>query len=202
MIYFTCEIDCENLYLPGHKEGFGSAFQMLLGAYAISKHCRAKFVFVPMKNIGHSEYFDYNQEEWDNRFAEYCENFLLPDTEKNIKFDRAIRISDFTLSDCEEVYNKHNSSDENILIYLDWKPIKSICDTNIHIIDNIKQSLIDYYSSKTTSLDKKTLSIHVRIFSKTDCDPSPWRNYYVKNIPNRIVDVASELCKNNSIEEV
>lgn len=202
MIYFTCDIDCEKLYLPGHKEGFGSAFQMILGAYAISKYCGGQYFFIPMKNVGHFEYFDYTQEEWDKRFSDYCHNFLLPNVSYDINFDTTIHIQNYTLEDCKSLYDSHISQDENILIYLDWKPIKDICDKNIHIIDNIKDLLIEYYHSKSVLPNSKVLSIHVRIFSKTDCDPSPWRNYYDKNVPSRVVNTAINLYSKHNIEEV
>jgi hypothetical protein len=191
----TCEIDCENLYLPGHKEGFGSAFQMQLGAYALAKHYRLDFLLTPMRNIGHSQKFNYSQPEWDRQFFEYTRDFLLPGS---VVDDKGFEKTDMKVS----LFLEKAKSDKNFfsdkIVNLDWREMKQVIDSNIFLLNNIKAELI----ASRPQVEKNSFSValHVRRYTEEDTDPSQWRDYYVPNTPNGLVEVAKELMQNRQGE--
>lgn len=55
----------------GKNEGIGAILQSQLFLYAICKKLKVEFYNSGFKNIGHSSYSDYSQEEWDNLFTNF-----------------------------------------------------------------------------------------------------------------------------------
>jgi hypothetical protein len=125
-----CEIDCSNLYLPGHNEGFGSAFQLQLGAYALAKHCGVDFLLTPMKNVGHIQKFSFSQEEWDLHFFEYTRDFLLQDAITEAEDLPVINLGLYELLDTLMYYP---ASLEKTIVNLDWNASLNAENYNIQV---------------------------------------------------------------------
>jgi hypothetical protein len=183
-----CEIDCSNLYLPGHNEGFGSAFQLQLGAYALAKHCGVEFLLTPMKNVGHIQKFSFSQEEWDLHFFEYTRDFLLQDAITEAEDLPVIELGLYELLDTLMYYP---DSLEKSIVNLDWTDLKTLIDHNIFLLNNIQEDLVKKYPIEKGS--DFIISMHVRRSTEEDTDFSPWRRYYYPNVPNGLVDFVKEI---------
>jgi len=187
-----CEIDCSNLYLPGHNEGFGSAFQLQLGGYALAKHYGVDFLLTPMKNVGHIQKFNFSQEEWDLHFFEYTRDFLLRDSITESDSLPVVELSVYELLDTL-IYNP--SSLEKSIVNLHWADLKTLTDHNIFLLNNIQEELIKKYPREENS--DFIISIHVRRATDEDTDFSEWRRYYYPNIPNGSIDFVKEIMPTN-----
>ena len=201
-IYLTCKLDCSNLYAPGHKEGFGSAIQMVIAAYTIARYLGVGFHFEPLVNIGHCQ-DAYTQDEWDKRFNDYAREFLLPGCATLTK-GNVVNNIDHTLDGISHFINSfklHTDQENPFVINLNWQWMKQIFDQNIQIFNNIKKELVDNYIEKSAQFlndhfddEVYTIAIHVRKLNSNDCDPATWRDLYSPNQPvNNYIRIANEL---------
>jgi hypothetical protein len=122
-----------------------------------------------------------SQGNWDLLLNKYIKDtFLIKDTYieyKNLSKDIN------TISNC---YNIHDTQN-NLYIYTDEFLGKSYLDNNIHEYEHIFQKLSSNYLLNTKNIptyfkpNTINISLHIRIFSKTDCCTSEIREYYNKN---------------------
>ena len=98
----------------GKNEGIGAILQSQLLLYAICKKLGVEFYNQGFKNIGHSTYSEYSEEEWDDLFT----NFFNLSTNKIIENQISFKKIDEELISFIEA-NKNSSKDynENICQY-------------------------------------------------------------------------------------
>jgi hypothetical protein len=165
---------------------------MQLGAYALAKNIGADFLLTPMANIGHSQKFSYTQDEWDDHFFSFTRDFLLPGSiiampENQSEIKMSVNSLLKILEESPDILQEKTIS-------LDWREMKSLTDSRIYLLDNLTDYLIDHYKSKSSESNTAfTVSMHVRRYTEEDTDPSQWRDYYVPNVPNGLVEVGRKL---------
>lgn len=155
-----------------NTEGIGAMVQTQLFVKALSELFNCKYKFDGFKNFTHYQYFDITQEKFMddiNKFFNLYEN-----QNKNL---HKIEIS------TEENFYRYikNGSKEDIEISLPSSLVMKLGQQYLEEFD--KQNSIRKIKEKFNykNLSNKTnfrIAIHIRIFTKTDCDPSEIRDYF------------------------
>lgn len=132
-----------------NTEGIGAMAQYQLFCYGLSKYLGHNYSFSPFERLQHYQYFDVTQEE-------FCKDV-------NNLFN----------------FHKYSYSTSNSVCL---NPNDLMREGQKHL-DDIKpylQSLelslpegMKYFSEKDINV-----AIHIRVYTKTDCDPSPVREYF------------------------
>ena len=170
MNYVTCVITI--------KDGIGYILQYILSCYFFCKINNLKFVYTPIKNIEHMTWDGYtSQEEWDNMWNNYIINVFLPREDVLLidEIDKNINI----VKNCLDFF-------ENTLYVLETNYFGKDClDTQInkhsYIMEKLRinylnnNNIISYYDKS-----KINIAVHMRRYTNTDCDPSSFRELYVK----------------------
>jgi len=202
MNLLTADIDCLSLYKEGHKEGFGSVFQLVLNIVACVYHLndnkkitndlnqlnnydptnsdptnkQFKYLFKTLKNIGHKEK-DKTQEEWDKMWNDYILKLIPKDILQT------------------EINN-------NDIVY-DIKDYK-----NKLILDNYIDQMYDRLSLSYSLIDQKcffkdnetNISIHIRNFNNNDVCLNEEREYLNKStyIKDYYIKLINFICVNKN----
>jgi hypothetical protein len=170
-------------YSLSQPEGIGSLLQYILSCYFLSKIMNIKFVYTPIKNIEHMSWCNYlSQSEWDDLWNNYITNYFLPK-------DDIVLIDDLNEKNMNTVKNTLDFQNyQNTLFILDANYIgkrylDKYLNSNKHIIQNISSN----YFNNTSHIysyfkqNRINIAVHIRKYTKTDCDPSSFREYYAKN---------------------
>lgn len=161
----------------GKKEGIGAVFQYQLLLYAICKKLNVQFYNSGFKNIGHSSYTDFSQEEWDDTFTRFFNISSNKDIKNRLSFSSID--SDF-FSFIDEMKN----DSDDFLIHLDSEEVLRYGQS---IIDEIyeKKYLIDLknnFITNTKYFNSTSLNIcfHIRNINSEDVSFYSFREYYDK----------------------
>lgn len=134
-----------------NTEGIGAMAQYQLFCYGLSKHLGYDYSFSPFDRLQHYQYFDVTQEE-------FCK-----DVNNLFEFD------------------KHSySTPDSIRSILEPAVVMREGQKHLNDIKPYLQSLeltlpggMKYFSKRDINV-----AIHIRVYTKTDCDPSPIREYF------------------------
>jgi hypothetical protein len=203
-IYFETNSDgskSSSAINSGKKEGIGAILQSQLLLYAICKKFGVEFYNQGFKNIGHSTYSEYSQEEWDNLFT----NFFNLTTNKTIDYKLPFkRIDEGFISFIETQKN----SSEDYLIYLDSEEVLRYGQSIIEEIYQ-KKYLIDLKNNfnfdQNYFLDQElNIALHIRSINPEDiqfCIEQDVRELYTQNEEFRYIRLINDLKKVSSGEK-
>lgn len=164
MNLLTADIDCLSLYKEGHKEGFGSIFQIILNIVAhayylndLYSDVKFKYFHKPIKNIGHKDK-DQTQEEYDKMWNEYILKLIPKD------------ILQLTINDDDIIGNITDYKNKLMIDYY---------------IDQIYDRLSLSYSPEIKTIfkdDETNISFHIRNFNDGDVCLNVEREYFNKSL--------------------
>lgn len=188
-----------NIYLTtssdGLKtEGIGAMAQYQIICYLISKIYNTKFYFTGFKNLQHYQYFNTTQEKWDQDITEFF-NFEIAD---QLTYN-TININDHASFNIN--INQKNNVILNMQPHYLMKTIDEIInesktrETLLNLKNNLKLDQQKKYFYK----NKKNIAIHIRKFTKTDCDLFSGREYFNENKKNIYIDYIRKLDNENHI---
>ena len=183
----------------GKKEGIGAILQSQLLLYAICKKLGVEFYNQGFKNIGHSTYSEYSQEEWDNLFT----NFFNLSTNKIISHKLPFKkIDDGFISFIETQKN----SSEDYLIYLDPEEVLRYGQSIINEIYENKY-LVDLknnfnFNQQYFSNQELNISLHIRSINPEDIMFQDCREYYDRDNNFKYINSINHLKKVCNNEKV
>lgn len=162
----------------GRKEGIGAIAQYQLLLYAICKKLKVNFYNSGFKNIGHSSYTNYSEDEWSDSFTKFFNFSSDFSIENKIHFSK---INEELFSFIKQ--NKNTSSD--VLIYLEPEDVLEYGQSIINEIyenkylTNLKNNLC--FGEKYFSNDILNISFHIRNINSEDNSFQDFRELYNKN---------------------
>lgn len=151
----------------GKKEGIGSVLQCQLLLYAICKKLNVQFYNSGFKNIGHSTYSDFSQEEWDNLFTKFFNLYSYKDIKNKLFFPNID-------SDFFSFVEKHRNDSEDFLIHLDSEDVLNYGQCFINEIYekkyllSLKNNFI--FKQKYFHPDCLNVCLHIRSVNPEDVD--------------------------------
>jgi hypothetical protein len=180
----------------GKKEGIGAILQSQLLLYAICKKLGVGFYNQGFRNIGHSTYSEYSQEEWDNLFT----NFFNLSTNRII--DHKLPFKKIDEGFISFIETQKNSS-EDYLIYLDSEEVLRYGQSIINEIYENKY-LIDlknnFNFNQNYFLDQElNIALHIRSVNPEDIVFQDCREYYDKDNNFKYINLIrnlKEVCSN------
>ncbi len=185
-IYFTTSSD-------GLKtEGIGAMAQYQIVCYLLSKIHNTQFYFTGFKNLQHYQYFDTTQEKWDQEITKFF-NFNVFE---NLTYDTINIDNDLSL-------NTSLNENKNIILNIQPQYLMKTIDKIINepqtreILSNLKNNLKLDQQKKYFQKNKKNIAIHIRKFTKTDCDPFSGRECFNDNRKNIYLDYIKQLDNEN-----
>ena len=186
MIYLQTNSDGEKSpgYInSGRKEGIGAIAQYQLLLYAICKKLDVNFYNSGFKNIGHSSYTNYSEDEWSDSFTKFFNFSSDFSIENKIHFSK---INEEFFSFIQE--NKNSSS--KILIYINPESVLEYGQLIIEEIyknkylNDLKHNLC--FKEKYFSTNCLNISFHIRSINSEDNCLQNFRELYNKNNSNYI----------------
>ena len=186
----------------GKNEGIGAILQSQLLLYAICKKLGVEFYNQGFKNIGHSTYSEYSEEEWDDLFT----NFFNLSTNKIIENQISFKKIDEELISFIEA-NKNSSKD--YLIYLDSEEVLRYGQSIIEEIYQ-KKYLIDLknnfnFNQQYFSDQELNISLHIRSINPEDisfCIEQDARELYTAKEEFRYINLINhfkKVCNNEKV---
>jgi hypothetical protein len=183
----------------GLKEGIGAIAQYQILLYAICKKFNIKFYNSGFKNIGHSSYTNFDEEEWSNSFTKFF-NFS---TNKNI--DDKIFFSKID----NQLFNfieKNKNANHSILIKLDSESVLEYGQSIIQEIYKekyligIKNNFI--FNHRYFENDYLNLSFHIRNINSEDTSFQDFRELYSKDNTKyiSIIKQLKNICVNEKVK--
>jgi hypothetical protein len=169
MIYLTTNKDGNN------TEGIGAMVQYQLFCYSLAKKLNLGYYFTGFERLTHWQYYNITQEEFINDINEF---FNLP-SEKNIDIQAYETIPFFE-------FLKRGSLEGNFIVDVDPATLMKWGQKEINLIEEsnwlkefganltLKPELID----QTINQEDYNIAIHIRKYTKTDCDDSAIRDLY------------------------
>lgn len=181
----------------GKKEGIGAVFQCQLLLYAICKKLDVQFYNSGFKNIGHSSYTDFSQEEWDNTFT----RFFNISSNKDIKNRLSFSSID---SDFFSFINEMKNDSDDFLIHLDSEEVLRYGQSIINEIYE-KKYLIDLkynfiFKQKYFDLTSLNICFHIRNINSEDVSFYSHREYYDKEQNFKYLNIIQQIkyiCSNH-----
>jgi hypothetical protein len=198
MIYLTTNSDA------GSTEGIGAMAQYQIFCYCLAKHLDVKYSFFGFKNLTHWQYYNVTQDMFDTDVNNF---FNFPnETPANIQDFEKVSINNID----QNIYELVNTN-RNLIINIAPIALMKYGQSNIGKIEKndwLKQLrsnvLID---STLTDSDYKqqsfNVAVHIRKYTKTDCDPSPIRDLYddsKKEYYNKLVGSIYEKYKHENLK--
>lgn len=177
----------------GRKEGIGAIAQYQLLLYAICKKLDVNFYNSGFKNIGHSSYTNYFEDEWSDSFTKFF-NFS-----SDFSIGNKIHFSKIDEEFFSFIQSNKNTSSE-ILIYIEPE---SVLEYGQLIIDEIyeKKYLIDiknklHFKDGYFSNNVLNISFHIRNINSEDNCFQNFRELYNKNNFNyiNIIEQLKKVC--------
>lgn len=184
----------------GIKEGIGAIAQSQLLLYAICKKFNVLFYNSGFKNIGHSTYTNYSQDEWSDLFTKFFNFSTNKQIENQISFSK---IDDKFLLFVED--NRNNS--EDILIYLNSESVLEYGQSIIHEIYEEKY-LIDIkynfsFDSNYFCRDFLNICLHIRNINPEDNSLQDFRELYNSKQIFKYINLIKhlkEVCENEKVK--
>jgi len=170
-----------------NTEGIGAMVQFQLFVKALSELFNHKYKFDGFKNFTHYQYFDITQEKFMDDINSF---FNLYENQ-----DKVLRKIEITTE--KEFYELiKNQSKEDIEVSLHSKLVMQLGQK--YLEDFEKQNSIrrikDKFNYKNISdFSKFRIAIHIRVFTKTDCDPSELRDYFTAEKQNYYINLIESL---------
>jgi hypothetical protein len=184
----------------GKNEGIGAILQSQLLLYAICKKFKLSFYNTGFRNIGHSSYSNYSQEEWDNLFT----NFF------NISSNRLI-FDEIYFSEIDDKFFSYisNNKEKNVIINLESEEVLRYGQSIINEIyeKQYLKSLKNNFLFDKNYFSKSVLNIclHIRAINLEDisyCVEQNFRECYTDKEENRYINLLEnlkEVCYNEKI---
>jgi predicted O-methyltransferase YrrM len=160
-------------------EGFGSIFQHILDTYLYSKDNNLIYKHLPMV-FEHGEYENMSKDDWNKYINNLIINEMLIYDENNID-NKNVIIRESNKSYLDKVLNNHHQLFKNL--YNNY----------------ISKSKVKSYFDKS----KINIAIHMRVFTKTDCDnieirelfsPNSVSDNFISNIIKQLDSVIPNAC--------
>lgn len=158
-----------------NTEGIGVMVQSQLFVKALSELFNCNYKFDGFKNFTHYQYFDITQEKFMNDINTFFNLY-----ENQNKVLKKIDISS------EEDFNRwaNQFSGEDIEISLYPGLVTKLGQQHLEEFEkrNIIKKIKEKFNYKNLSDQSKfRIAVHIRIFTKTDCDPSAFRDYFTED---------------------
>lgn len=160
-------------------EGIGAMVQYQLHCYAMSKLLEVGFIFDGFKDIAH---FDYHPDVTPEQFSDHWTKlFNMPSDTNLLRDDKSFQSLPWT-SDFQSLRSHLRSSYEspilNTIYNLSPHMIMRFADEHIDVIEKagyIKDLLKNVEPEISTKDAGLNISVHMRTYTRTDCDPNPVR---------------------------
>ena len=158
----------------GNIEGIGVMVQSQLFTKALSQLFNCNYIFRGFKNFTHYQYFDITQE----RFMDDINHLF------NLYENETVRPEKISVSS-EDEFKKFVSrqSDSNLELELDPGLVTKLGQQHLEEFEKhgfIKQIKNKFNLKQENKKDDFIIAVHIRKFTKTDLDPSPFRDYFSK----------------------
>lgn len=186
MIYFTTNADGKN------TEGIGAMAQYQIICLILSKLYNTGFYFTGFKNLTHYQYFNIEGKEWDKNITEF---FNFPINEVNLP---TIKFSEIN-SDLDTIINNQ----KNLIIDIESNYLMNFMDQFINedsvrfFLSQLKNNIRLDEQFKYLNKEKENVSIHIRKYSKTDCDLNPRREYFTEEKKDYYINIIQYLNNKN-----
>lgn len=170
MIYLTTNADGLN------TEGIGAMVQYQLFCYSLSRHLGVEYLFEGFRNLNHWQYNGTDQETFVRSVNDF---FDLPTTDQTPS-QGVQKISIASIDD--QIYDLLKFEGD-LIIDINPSALMNYGQLNIATIEEngwIK-SLRPRIGFKTGTYSENTdfcITVHIRKYTQTDCDPSPVRDLY------------------------
>lgn len=159
-----------------NTEGIGAMVQFQLFCYSLSQILKVGYCFSNFSNFTHYQYNNLTQEEFMNDINRF---FNFPNNIEEFKFPK-IKINDENISFINSLI------DQNLIVEISPHVLMSLGQKSIDMIENqryiknLKKNIFldDNLKYKTYNKEEKNIAIHIRVFTKTDCDTSLSREYF------------------------
>lgn len=191
MIFLTTNADGRN------TEGIGAMVQYQMFCYCLSKHLGVDYVFSKFKNLQHWQYHYEDQQKFVNDVNVF---FNIPSSK--IESIESIEKISVQPNDKELADIINSSLNKNIIIDISPITLMQYGQSNIEVIEK-NNWLRDLKSN--ISFDQKSIyenydqyfnvAIHIRKFTKTDCDPSAIRDLYDVSKNQYYVNLIDDIIK-------
>lgn len=187
MLYFTTNAD------GGGTEGIGALAQYQIICYALSKLYNVKHYFQGFTNLTHYQYFDTTPSEWDDSITRF---FNLPISPK-------LDIPSINFSQLQHPLELLIENSTDLIINFEAHELLSFLDQNvddpllIQILQQVGEGVVLHEGSKYFDYEKHNIAIHIRRYTKTDCDLNPRREYFDNTNGERYINFIEQIsCKN------
>jgi hypothetical protein len=186
MIYFTTNSD------GNHTEGIGAMAQYQIICLILSKLYNVGFYFTGFKNLTHHQYFNINNKDWDDGITKF---FNFPITEVNLPI---VKLSEIN-SDLESFINNKR----DLILYIESNYLMSFIDQYINeesvrfYLSQLKNNIQIEEFLKYFNKEKENVSIHIRKYTKTDCDLNPRREYFTEEKKDYYINIIQHLNNKN-----
>ena len=175
-----------------NTEGIGAMVQYQMACYAASKKYGIKYAFFGFKNLTHYQYFNITQQQFCddvNKFFSFPNQFVKGEDYEIQSF--------FGFDNTFFEFVKSHSNEDNTICFISPKGLMNFLESNIEEIYNSK-TLIDLRSNLQfpfveETKNQKQISLHVRKYMHTDCDPNPIRDCFDSSKRNRLTKLVDKL---------
>jgi hypothetical protein len=157
-------------------EGIGSLFQYVLDAYLVAYVGRRQFAYTPISNFEHSFHDKKINSDWAHQLNIYITQFLLPQPSVISEISEPVTILKRSKKFLDEIIIKQP-------------------DVFQHLQENFHNQSINLYFEENVI----NIATHIRVFSSTDSDLNPIRQYYSKG---NFVDQYYYSCLKNLISVI
>jgi len=174
----TLPTNKSNIYLGfvsdgGNTEGIGAMMQYQIQCYLLSIMLDVNYYFDGLKNLTHYQYYDITQKEWQTQWEQFF-NFphVIPDVYHTIRIDDYNNLIKFI---------DNNQTEDNYFIILSGSLLMSYTNSHIDkLILNMPKlkSRIQYRTEYKYKKNCINVALHIRRYTRTDCDPAPCRELY------------------------
>lgn len=157
----------------GDVQGIGAMVQTQLFAKALSQLFNCNYIFRGFKNFTHYQYFDITQE----RFMDDINHFF------NLYENETLQIEKIKITTLEEFFIHISNLNRNLEIELEPSLVMQLGQQYLEEFEKhgfIKQIKNKFNLKQEKQKDDFIIAIHIRKFTKTDCDPSSFRDYFSK----------------------
>jgi len=157
----------------GDIQGIGAMVQTQLFAKALSQLFNCNYIFRGFKNFTHYQYFDITQE----RFMDDINHFF------NLYENETLQIEKIKITTLEEFFIHISNLNRNLEIELEPSLVMQLGQQYLEEFEKhgfIKQIKNKFNLKQEKQKDDFIIAIHIRKFTKTDCDPSSFRDYFSK----------------------
>ena len=187
-IHFTTNPD------GGGTEGIGAMAQYHIWCYVLSQLYNTEFSFSGFKNLQHYQYFDITPTEWDQGITQFF----------NFPTSTPFNTSEIQFTSLQEDLEQFIINHKDLIISFHPNHLMKFADQYINeplvqkVLKKLGTNLVLDSTHHYFDLSKKNVAIHIRKYTKTDCDLSSRREYFNESKKSYYIDLIKSLSKNNT----